>query len=52
MQAGIRFEKIPSRAPRKSGDLANVTYRRVVRREQSTVRRQARRLANIVKGRA
>lgn len=52
MQSGIQFEKIPSRAPRKPGDALNVTYRRVsAKRERSTLRRQARRIANLVKGR-
>lgn len=49
MQSGIQFEKIPARAPRKSGDALNVTYRRV---QQKQDRRISRRIANILKGRA
>lgn len=54
MQSGIQFEKIPSRAPRKPGDALNETLR-LVRRDNRTstqkIRRQARRVANRLKGR-
>lgn len=50
MQTGIRFEKIPARPGRKVGEPETLRLRRQ-RSAAQTLRRRARRVANMVKGR-